>query len=225
MGADYYLAFTTGLLGGFGHCIGMCGPIVVSLVWKRPEGDAGLPGMLSGQLLYHAGRIVTYALVGAIMGLSGSFVNTAARIGGVQNVIAVAAGCLMVLLGLGITGLGRGAAWIEGRGTAVLRAAQELAGAEGPGRSFGLGIVLGLLPCGLSYTIFIAAAGTGGALPGAAVAALFGFGTLPAVLLFGALTGSVSSILRGWLYRAGGITVTAMGLLFIYRGVRHHAGL
>jgi uncharacterized protein len=226
MGTDHYLAFTTGLLGGFGHCIGMCGPIVASFAWK-PQSAAGTStqGQLALHLRYHAGRVMTYALIGAVMGLSGSFVNVAGRIAGAQNIIALVAGIMMVLMGLSIAGLWRGASWLDRHNGAVLSAARKILAYPSSSRYFLLGLVLGLLPCGLSYTVFIAAAGTGGMLPGAMLALLFGLGTMPAVLLFGTLIASFSATLRGRIYRAGGVAVMVMGIVFILRGVRDHAGL
>jgi sulfite exporter TauE/SafE len=57
------------------------------------------------------------------------------------------------------------------------------------------------------------------------LALLFGLGTMPAVLLFGTLIASFSATLRGRIYRAGGVAIIVMGIVFILRGVRDHAGL
>jgi len=225
MGTELYLAFTTGLLGGFGHCIGMCGPIVAALTWKQPSSDAEREGLWAQQFMYHTGRVMTYTLVGAVMGLSGSFVNVAGRITGLQDFVALGAGVLMVLMGLSIAGLWRAAPWLEGHNNVVLSMARRVIASSSPYRSILLGLALGLLPCGLSYTVFIAAAGTGCMFRGALVALFFGLGTLPAVLLFGTLVASLSARSRKMIYRAGGIAVIVMGILFILRGVRDHAGL
>src|SRR6266536_4613378 len=91
MRAHLVLALTTGLLGGFGHCAGMCGPLVAS-VGLVSSPLLGARRALGGQLLYNAGRVTTYALLGALMGLTGSFVNTAGRLAGLQDVVAVLAG-------------------------------------------------------------------------------------------------------------------------------------
>lgn len=223
MGADLSLAFMTGLFGGFGHCIGMCGPLVASFAWKQR--NAGAPAQWLPQVQYHAGRIITYTLVGAVMGLTGSFVNVAGRIAGLQNAIALLAGCMMVLMGLSIAGLWRGSALLERHPGAVLASARRFLALPQTLRSIALGLLMGLLPCGLSYTVFIAAAGAGGALPGALISFAFGLGTLPAILLFGNAAAMLGSSFRGRIYRAGGIVIIAMGILFIVRGVREHAGL
>ena len=150
MGTDLYLAFTTGLLGGFGHCIGMCGPIVASLTWKHSSSGAGIKGTWVEQLLYHIARVITYTLIGAVMGLSGSFVNVAGRISGAQNIVAFCAGILMVFMGISITGLWRAVPWLEDHNSVVLTAAKRVLAGSSRYRYIALGLLMGLLPCGLT---------------------------------------------------------------------------
>jgi hypothetical protein len=204
----------------------MCGPLVASYTLAVPANNAQpVIVTLVPHLLYNMGRITTYGLIGALMGLSGSFVNVTGRLAGIQNVVAVAAGVMMLLMGLGISGIWGNAAWIERHNNTVLRLAQRTRASRSPLRYYPLGLFLGLLPCGLSYTVFIASAGTGGLLPGMVTALLFGLGTLPALLLFGTIISSVSAALRGAIYRASGIVVIIMGIYFLYRGIRTYAGL
>jgi hypothetical protein len=154
------MAFVTGLLGGFGHCIGMCGPLVGS--FALATGALGPRHSLAGQLAYHGGRITTYALLGAVMGLTGSFVNVAGRLAGLQDVVAVLAGVLMILLGLGAAGVSGALKKLEARASArVVRIVRGLLSGGGPGRLYPTGLALGLLPCGLSWTMFLGAAATG----------------------------------------------------------------
>ena len=225
MEPEYVMALTTGILGSFGHCLGMCGPIVASYTLSNASGGRTLADRLIPHLLYHGGRITMYAFIGAIMGLSGSFVNVAAGIAGFQNAVAVIAGMVMVLMGLSITGIAGRQDWLERRNIVVLRHAKQVMSARSLLRYYPLGLLLGLLPCGLSYTIFIAAAGTGSLFSGMMTAFLFGIGTLPALLLFGTAIGCFSSLLRSRIYRAGGALVILMGIYFIYRGIRLYASL
>ena len=226
MEPGYLLAFTTGILGGFGHCIGMCGPLVASYTLAVPaQGARPVVATISSHLLYNLGRITTYGLIGAVMGLSGTFVNVAGRLAGSQNIVAVAAGVMMILMGLDIAGIRGGTSWIERHNSSVLRLAQRAGASQSWLRYYPLGLILGLLPCGLSYTVFIASAGTGGLFPGMVTALLFGLGTLPALLLFGTVISSLSASLRGAIYRASGIVVIFMGIYFLFRGIRTYAGL
>ncbi len=226
MEAGYVFAFSTGLLGGFGHCIGMCGPIVASYALSsRPGATAPERVHIASHILYNSGRIITYSALGALMGLAGSFVNIAGRIAGIQNIVAVLTGMLMMIMGMNISGMFGSSAWIERHNAPVLNMARHILSLPSWLRFMLLGLVLGLLPCGLSYTIFMAAAGTGSPLQGMILAALFGLGTLPALVLFGTIVSSLSARLRGRIYRAGGFLVILMGFYFLVRGIRLYADL
>lgn len=198
---------------------------MASYTLSATSGIRTLPERLIPHLLYHGGRITMYAFIGALMGFSGSFVNVAGSIAGLQNAVAVAAGIVMVLMGLSITGIAGRTVWLERHNIVVLRYAKQVLSVRSLLRYFPLGLLLGLLPCGLSYTIFIAAAGTGGLFPGMVTTLLFGIGTLPALLLFGTALSYFSASLRGRIYRAGGVSVIVMGIYFIFRGVRLYAHL
>jgi sulfite exporter TauE/SafE len=203
----------------------MCGPLVASYTLAASHDAQPSISSLAPHLLYNMGRITTYGFIGALMGLSGSFVNVTGRLAGIQNFVAVAAGVMMVLMGLGISGIWGNTAWIERHNSAVLRLAQRTRASRSPLRYYPLGLFLGLLPCGLSYTVFIASAGMGGPLPGMVTALLFGLGTLPALLLFGTIISSLSASLRGTIYRASGIVVIIMGIYFLFRELKTYAGL
>ncbi|HSD19795.1 MAG TPA: sulfite exporter TauE/SafE family protein [Anaeromyxobacter sp.] len=212
------MAFVTGLLGGFGHCIGMCGPLVGS--FALATGALGPRRSIAGQLAYHGGRITTYAILGAVMGLTGSFVNVAGRLAGVQDVVAVVAGVLMILLGLGAAGVSGALKSLEARASArVVRFVRGLLSGGGPGRLYPTGLALGLLPCGLSWTMFLGAAATGSVPEGLLLALAFGIGTVPALLLAGVAGTLVGARARGLLYRAGGVLVAILGGVFVARGL------
>jgi sulfite exporter TauE/SafE len=226
METGYILAFTTGVLGGFGHCLGMCGPLVASYSLSAPNAvERPSYSSLAPHLLYNTGRITIYGIIGGIMGLSGSFVNVAGRFAGIQNVVAVIAGIMMIFMGLNIAGLLSHLGWIEKHNSSVLRLAKVLRASSSPLRYYPLGLLLGLLPCGLSYTVFIASAGAGGILPGMLTALSFGLGTLPALLLFGSLISFAGASLRGRLYQASGALVVIMGIYFLFRGMSFYADL
>ena len=210
------MAFVTGFLGSFGHCAAMCGPLVGSLALAAAP--LGTRRSLAGQLAYHAGRITTYAAVGAAMGLTGSFVNVAGRLAGVQQAVAIAAGVLMVLLGLGAAGLSAGLKRLEARASGkVIALVRGMMEGGGPSRLYPTGLALGLLPCGLSWTVFLGAAGTGSLPEGLLLALAFGLGTTPSLLLVGAAGAAVGLRARTVLVRAGGALVALLGVLFLLR--------
>jgi sulfite exporter TauE/SafE len=221
METGYLLALTTGLLGGFGHCIGMCGPLVASFGFRR--GDAsGLRVQAFSHLLYHSGRVFTYMVIGAVMGLTGSFLNVAGRLAGIQDAVAIGAGLFIVIMGLGIIGWKRGPRWIESKNRLLLRTADRTGRHASIFRFFLLGLLFGMLPCGLSYSLFLSAAATGAPLAGALIMLCFGAGTTPSLLLFGALVTVAGSRVREWAYRLGGVVIVVMGTLFLLRGLHLH---
>jgi uncharacterized protein len=211
------LAFATGLLGSFGHCVVMCGPLVGSLALAAAP--LGARRSLTGQLAYHAGRVTTYAALGAVMGVTGSFVNVAGRLAGLQQVVAIAAGALMILVGLGAAGVTAALRRLEARASGkVLALVRRAISGGGPGRLYPTGLALGLLPCGFSWTAFLGAAGTGNGPEGLLYALAFGLGTVPALLLVGAAGAAIGARVRGALARAGGILVAVLGVAFVLRG-------
>jgi uncharacterized protein len=211
------MAFVTGFLGSFGHCVAMCGPLVGSLAIAG--GPLGARRSLPGQLAYHAGRVTTYALLGAAMGVTGSFVNVAGRLAGLQQVVAVAAGALMILVGLGAAGVTASLRGLEARASGKVHAlVRRVLSGGGAGRFYPTGLALGLLPCGFSWTAFLAAAGTGNGAEGLLLALAFGLGTVPALLLVGAAGAAIGARARGIFARAGGVLVALLGVLFLLRG-------
>ena len=160
------------------------------------------------------------------MGLVGSFVNVASRLAGIQNGVMIVAGLIMVFMGLSILGVMGGTGWLERHNSAGPRRRQKkYFPVLRDGDYFPLGLVLGLLPCGLSYTAFIAAAGTGTPLAGMLTMLAFGAGTVPALLLFGMLVGYFGSRMRARVQKAGGVVVMVMGLYYILKGIELYANL
>jgi len=237
---SYTLAFTTGFLGGFGHCMGMCGPLITAYAFHNSPSPLPPPVKGGGaieisphfrfrehlfamdlvpHIFYNTGRITTYMFIGAIMGLTGSFVNIAGEMTGFQNAVALIAGLIMIFMGISISGITGGTAWLERRNSLILRAGKNLLHGETSWLYYPLGALFGFLPCGLSYTVFMAAAGTGDMLSGMLTMFFFGIGTLPALLLFGFVAGYLGHKLRGLLYRLSGTIIIAMGVYFIVRSL------
>ena len=222
MSTGYILAFTAGLLGGVGHCIGMCGPLVVSYTLYDKNSLRRFPALLP-HLLYNAGRITTYVFIGALMGITGSFVNTAGNLSGIQNTVGILAGAFMIVMGLGITGVLKEIPTIEAHNRLILRMMKNVRESDSSWRYFSLGLLLGFLPCGLSYSVFIGAAATG-SMPSAMFFVLcFGLGTFPALLLVGLVMTYLSAWIRGWIYRTSGVVVMITGVYFLVRGLIPHA--
>lgn len=223
----YFLMFASGFLGGFGHCIGMCGPIVASYcvtVKKR--------GLLA-HFLFNYGRVTTYTILGGVMGVTGSFLTTVAHIQEFQKGIMIFAGIVIILMGLGLAGwlpLG----WVAGRRDQPPSALVSIfsnkmrslfSGDLPNGAFYPMGMATGLIPCGLVYTALITTARAAmesqnqivGGLKGMLMMLLFGLGTLPALVMFGKLVNVIGVKMRARLYKLAALVMIAMGVLFLVR--------
>jgi sulfite exporter TauE/SafE len=210
--------FTLGLLGGFGHCVAMCSPFVLFV--SRRYGGAGagfLPrrraAVFAVQAWYTAGRISTYAVLGAVAGALGGAVQLAAALVGVRRGALLLAGALLVVwAAAALADLSSRA----GEGT-LSRITSGLGGRV-PGHPFALGLFLGLLPCGFLYSAVVAAVSRGGPGEGASALVLFGLGTSPA-LLGVSLADAFIARNRAFLNRLAQLFILAMGAWFLWRGL------
>lgn len=188
MDAGFLLAMLALGLVSSVHCVGMCGGIVTAFSMRRviPIREARAP-----LVAFNAGRLATYAALGAVAGIAGRLIEA-------QVVLYVVANAALVLAGLHLVGFAP-LARLEALAAPLWRRLNPLF----PSRSgFLSGLLWGLLPCGLVYGALAAAAFAGSPAGGAAAMLAFGVGTLP--LLVGA--GAALARLRGRLARslAGG---------------------
>ena len=198
-------------LAGSLHCVGMCGPLALAL--PRPPGN-----LLAGRILYNAGRTVTYAAMGAVFGLLGQTLLVA----GWQQGLSIAAGVL-ILAYLLSTWLGRGRWSMESTALRLVAPVQRALGRllkhTSLGGLFTIGLLNGLLPCGLVYVALAGAAATGTALNGALFMAIFGLGTIPMMLAIALVGPSLYSRFRGRFQRVVPLALGVMALLLILRGL------
>lgn len=171
-----YAAFIVGLLGSF-HCLGMCGPLVLAL----PVNAQNKAKALSGRMVYNGGRILTYALIGLIMGMFGQslcFVSS-------QQVLSVAVGFLILMLILLPVHISRRSSFVSPVARFTSKVKQQFAlqfKKKTYSAYFFSGMLNGLLPCGLVYVALAGAIATGNSFSGMAYMTLFGLGTLPMML-------------------------------------------
>ena len=176
--------FMVGLLGG-GHCAGMCGGIVGAVSLSLPGTRPRLPFLLA----YNGGRILSYTLAGLLAGAVGASSFFLGHIVPVQKILYGVSSVMLVLLGLYLAGIWHGVTYIEGVGSGLWRRLQPLSKRLLPVRSAWqavlLGAVWGWLPCGLVYSVLVAALAAGSAWQGGLLMLAFGLGTLPTLLAMG----------------------------------------
>jgi sulfite exporter TauE/SafE len=184
--------------------------------------------VLASQLWYHAGRIATYAMLGALAGGLGHVLQAAGAFVGLQRAaLLVAGGVLVVWALLALSeipwfprAIRLTASARPGAGptrTLFGRVAGALKGRV-PSHPFAVGLLLGLLPCGLLYSAVVAAVARGGAVQGALALALFGLGTAPALLGISVADALVARR-RVLLNRLAQVFILVMGGWFLWRGL------
>lgn len=209
---SYFSAFLVGLLGG-GHCIGMCGGIVGAVTLSLPGQRPRVPYLFA----YNGGRIASYMLAGVLAGLLGASSVFLHHVWPVEKLLYGLASLMLVVLGLYLAGFWQGVLVLERAGGLLWKRIQPLSRRLLPLRStaqaFALGLVMGWLPCGLVYSVLVAALATGSAAQGGLLMLSFGLGTLPTLLTMGLAAVRLKAFLqRTWVRRASGLLVLGFGL-------------
>ncbi len=204
-----------GLLGSM-HCMGMCGGF--ALVLARTSSKRG--PVIRRQALYYTGKTVTYALLGGIAGGMGHALG--ALFSGFQSVLSLSLGVVLVLIGLGLLGMIRNVETMPFM-TAPWQRLSRLLGVQlntsSPAGAFGLGLVNGLLPCGLVYAALAVGTATGTAIEGALVMSVFGLSTVPALVLAASAGLLLKPAWRLRINQISGIVILVLGLITITRGL------
>ncbi|WP_370901232.1 sulfite exporter TauE/SafE family protein [Chryseobacterium gossypii] len=206
-------AIGLGFASGF-HCIGMCGPIALSMgLTKKQAANFYLQN-----LTYQLGRIFTYSFLGAILGIIGEGFEMA----GFQRYLTIGVGILLIIMAVFSFGGKDFASRIPFFSKFLFSVKSNLGRLlqKADYRSrFATGILNGFLPCGMVYMALTASLASGGIWQGALYMALFGLGTLPfmfAVVLAGNL---MNQAFRVKVLKAVPVIMIVLGGLFIIRGL------
>jgi uncharacterized protein len=221
-GLELSVVFTLGLVSSL-HCVQMCGPIVLSYsVALGPSSSVKSPSLVLGHIAYNAGRILTYAALGAAAGLAGKTVGLIGRLAGISSALAIVGGTLMLIAGLVMFGLFPALTSVGGSlfriTSGFLRPLSKSISSPTVTRRLLLGLAMGFLPCGLIYAALLRALATGSAFWGAATMAAFGAGTAGALLAVGIFSSVLLEGFSRWGTQLAAASVTAMGAVLIVRG-------
>ena len=211
-------AYFAGLLGGV-HCLAMCGGFAMAV------GAASAPARLQparvlalSALASNAGRVITYALLGALVGGVGSGLLLAARWLPVQRALYVVANLMLVAVAVSLVSRREGQGFLQrvtGRAFVALGPAiGALSRRSGWAARVAVGTLWGLVPCAMIYTVLPLALFAGGAAQGALVMLAFGLGTLPNLLA----AGWIASRARRWL-DAAAVRIAAASVLATFAAI------
>ncbi|OJV12471.1 MAG: hypothetical protein BGO21_06655 [Dyadobacter sp. 50-39] len=202
-----------GLIASF-HCVGMCGPITLAL----PVHKGTRMRQIAGVLAYNAGRALTYATFGVVLGTLGASLAWL----GVLRYASVAVGAAMLAYVFWPAGLEQRLHmplfWQKTVGRLRQRMAIYLKRNDLPGMLL-LGMLNGAIPCGMVYMALMSSVATGSAWGGGAFMALFGLGTLPAMLALGIARQQLTPALRTRIRKLTPVLVAIAGIWLVARGV------
>lgn len=210
---DLITPLTIGIVGSL-HCMGMCGPIVVALPLKNQN----LFTKILGAILYNSGRVATYGVLGLLFGLLGRGIHMA----GFQQWTSIILGIVMIVSVLfpfvfreKIT-VGN---LLAGMAARLISRLKKLFASRSYRSLLLIGLLNGLLPCGLVYVAIAGAISSGSVVSGSLFMVLFGLGTIPLLLLAALASDAIGQRIRTKMQRAVPYFVFFLGVLFILRGM------
>lgn len=210
--ASYMVLFVIGVLTSI-HCVGMCGGIMLTQSLSKNsilKEDKNKLKTLMPSILYNAGRITSYTIIGGIVGALGSVLSLSLN---VKAGLQIFAGIFMVIMGLNMAGFS------AFRKFNIKLPWSSCNVRNKPKAPFLVGMLNGLMPCGPLQTMQLYALGTGSALSGALSMFVFSLGTVPLMLVFGAISGILSKGYTKQLLKFSGFLVIILGIIMGNRGL------
>lgn len=205
-------AFILGLVGNF-HCLGMCGPIALAIPLK----DNSTSTRLLSILIYNAGRIFTYTLLGALIG----FIGKGVFLMGFQQKLSIILGAAIIIYAVFII-VKRKSSLLNNLLATKFYRLKNAMGSFLRKKTYDanllLGLLNGLLPCGMIYIALAGALASESVFSSAAFMLFFGLGTLPVMMILPWVATYISSNVRIRLNKIIPYTLLVFGLLLILRG-------
>jgi sulfite exporter TauE/SafE len=216
---DLLLLFVASVLGS-AHCVGMCGPYVAICAARMAPQGASAPVRFLVRLLFNAGRVATYVIIGWVAGSIGQIALAATLPFGLSGAVAIVAGLFTGLFALVLLGVLTDPTRLLARaGVDVLIRGGLLRAFKAPGvlAPVLLGSLQGAFPCAMVYAAASRAAIAGNAARGAMTMLVFGLGTVPAIFALTTLPAALLQRLhtRRW----AAIPLLAVGILLLLRGL------
>ena len=213
---------TIAILGSFGHCVGMCGGIVIAYSSTKVQSNWNKNKQTLSHILYSLGRVVTYTILGALFGFLGSVTTFNSTTNGLFLIFT---GLIMLLVGLSLFGKLKFLTLIEhsvSKQVWYQKSFKKLIASNSLTSFYLLGMLNGLLPCGFVYFFAITAASTGSVIYGALVMLIFGLSTIPALFSLGFFVGLFKqSEFRNLMIKLASIAVILYGIYIIYLGSKY----
>lgn len=205
--ASYAVLFIAGLFTSI-HCVGMCGGIMLSQTVGN-ESSSKFEAMKPA-LMYNAGRVISYTILGAVIGAAGSVFSLTFKS---KATVQIVAGIFMVIMGLNMSGFSLFR-------KIQIKMPKSFCKIKNKNSSpFIVGLLNGFMPCGPLQTMQIFALGTGNPVNGALSMLAFSLGTVPLMIFFGAISGILSKGYTKKILKLSGVMIIVLGLIMGNRGL------
>jgi len=215
-GMGYGMLLLIGLLTSV-HCVAMCGGICLSqCVPKNPENGLKVSrsSALRPSILYNSGRVISYTVIGGIVGAIGSLISFS---GTMKGIVQIAAGVFMVIMGINMLNL---FPWLRKFNPRMPKfIAKKINAGKASNSPFFIGLLNGLMPCGPLQAMQLYALSTGNPLQGALSMFLFSIGTVPLMFGFGALSSYLSKKFTSKMLTVSAILVVVLGVFMFGNGI------
>lgn len=204
--ASYAVIFLVGILTSI-HCVGMCGGIMFSQTLSKESKNKF--EAVKPAVLYNLGRVVSYTIIGGIIGAVGSVFSLSIT---AKAAVQIFAGIFMIMMGFNIAGFSLFRKFNIKLPPIACRIKNK------SGSPFIIGILNGIMPCGPLQTMQLFALGAGSAVKGALSMFMFSIGTVPLMLIFGSLSGLLGKNSSKRILRLSGVLIIVLGLIMGNRG-------
>jgi len=219
----YGILFAVGFLTSL-HCVAMCGGINLSVCVQHSlginetditNGETKLKKLskLKPSFLYNLGRVISYTVIGGIVGALGSVISFS---GAAKGIIAIISGIFMVIMGLNMLNIFPWLRKINPRMPKIF--GKKIYGNTGKKGPLVIGLLNGLMPCGPLQAMQLYALGTGSMLSGALSMFLFSLGTVPLMFGFGAISSVLSGKFNQKMLKVSAVLVMLLGVIMLNRG-------
>ena len=214
----YSLLFMLGMLTSV-HCIAMCGGINLSQCIGQPVREEQIEtkrfwSTVRPSLLYNLGRVISYTVIGGVVGAMGSVVSFSGRSKGLVQLIA---GIFMIIMGINMLGIFQGLRRVNLRMPRIFRS--KLRGIKKGNSPFYIGLINGLMPCGPLQAMQLYSLSAGSFLKGALAMFLFSLGTVPLMFGLGALSSILSKTFTEKIMSIGAVLVVILGISMLTSGL------
>lgn len=201
------LLFVIGLTTSF-HCVSMCGGMALSQLVRQGNN-------VKRSFLYNVGRVISYTLLGGMIGALGSFMTTDLSI---LKGLPILLGLAMMVMGVSKLGIVQlNLITLPKRSSQQLgRWKKKMGSGHGP---LIVGLLNGLMPCGPLQLMQLYALGTGSFLQGALAMFFFSLGTVPLMLGMGIFMTRMSAYAKTFVFKVGGALIIVLGLNMMTSGL------